>query len=301
MIKRMKITAWTAMLLLTGLVMSCNNLSEDEIGMEGKGTGTVVFKITDAPFPVDLVEEANVTIDWIKLLKYPSEEMVEESTVEDEVILIELDEPATFNLIELRNGLTATMADMEVPAGAYAEIRLHVIDAGILLKDGSVFNLKVPSGSASGLKIKLGSALDVVEGAEAEVLFDFDLSRSFVMQGNSKNIQGFIFKPVVRAVANVQTETGIISGTVLDQDENPVAGASLTLIKDEEVITTANPMEEDGYYSMVGILPGTYNMLLEIGEYSEEIAVTVEATDETILNFVVETVSETEAVEESAE
>ena len=292
---------WSVVILLTGLIMGCNALSENEIGLERSGKGTVVFKITDAPFPVDLVEEANVTIDWIKLLKYPSEEMEEEVTVEDEVILIELNEPATFNLIELRNGITATIADMDVPAGFYAEIRLHVVDADILLKDGTAYNLKVPSGDASGLKIKLNPALDVIEGTETEVLFDFDLSRSFVMQGNPRNIQGFIFKPVVRAVANVQTETGVISGTVLDEEGNPVSGASLSLIKDDEVVVTATPMEDDGYYSFIGIVPGTYTMLLTIDEYTDESAVTVEAGMETILNFVVETNTETESEEEPEE
>jgi hypothetical protein len=88
---------------------------------------------------------------------------------------------------------------------------------------------------------------------------------------------------------------------VLNQDENPLAGVSLSLLKDEEIVTTASPMEEDGYYSMVGISPGTYIMLLETGEYSEEVAVTVEAAVQTILNFVVETETETETGEENAE
>jgi hypothetical protein len=46
-----------------------------------------------------------------------------------------------------------------------------LVDAGILLKDGTDYNLKVPSGSASGLKIKFDTALEVVEGEEAEVLW----------------------------------------------------------------------------------------------------------------------------------
>jgi uncharacterized surface anchored protein len=288
MIKLMKITTLTAFIMLVGFFWSCNNLSEKELGIEKQGKGTVVFKITDAPFPVDLVEEANITIDWVKILKYPAEEGEEEVAEESEVITMELDEPATFNLLELRNGLSATLAEIEVPAGSYAEIRLHVTDAGILLKDGTDYDLKVPSGNASGLKIKFDTALEVLEGEEAEVLVDFDLSRSFVMQGNPKNIKGFIFKPVVRAVANVVTTTGVVSGIVTDQDETPIAGASLKLMQDEVEVASALTSEEDGFYSIIGVLPGTYMMALEYEGYTKEVPVTVEVGATSVLNFTIE-------------
>lgn len=283
----MKITAGTAVVIFLAFLMSCNKLSEDELNLENQRKGTVVFKITDAPFPVDLVEEANVTVDWIKLLKYPVEGMEEEEPAGDEVILIELEEALTFNLLELRNGLTATMAEKEIPAGVYAEIRLHVVDAEILLKDGNSFNLKVPSGDASGLKIKMEPGLEVLEGMQAEVLVDFDLSRSFTMQGNSKNVKGFIFKPVVRAVANVETATGEISGKVTGQDESPVGGASLALFQDEVGVTSAVSMDEDGFYSIIGVIPGTYELVLTFGEYTETVPVTVEAGETSVVDFVI--------------
>ncbi len=297
MTKLFKFTLGTAIVVLLGLMMSCNNQNEEELGLENQGKGTVVFKITDAPFPVDLVEEANVTIDWIKLLKYPAEGTEEEATGDDDVILIELEEPETYNLIELRNGLTATMAEMEIPAGVYSEIRLHVIDAGILLKDGTSHSLKVPSGDASGLKIKLEPGLEVVEGLQAVVLVDFDLSRSFVMRGNAKNNNGFIFKPVVRAVANVETAAGEISGKVTILDENLTGDVMLTLYQEEEEVITATP-EEDGSYAMVAILPGTYELVLqvvneEVVEFSQTVPVTVEAGITTVVDFTVEEDTET--------
>ncbi len=287
MSKSMKFTVFAAaFIVLTGFFMSCNQLSEKELGLESQGMGTVVFKITDAPFPADLVAEANVTIDWIKLLKYPAEEPESEGSENDEFILVELDESATFNLLELRNGLTDVMAKMDVPVGAYSEIRLHIVDAGILLKDGAEFNLKVPGGDASGLKIKLDPALDVVEGTEVEVLVDFDLSRSFVMQGNPRNIMGFIFKPVVRAVANVETSTGEISGVVADEDGNAVIGASILLYDDEEMITSAISSEE-GFYSIIGIPPGDYTLVLEVDEYTAEVDIIVEEATTTETNFLI--------------
>jgi hypothetical protein len=291
-------------LLLAVAFAGCNKISDNEMGLK-KGTGTVVFKLTDAPFPANLVEEANVTIDWIKLLKNETEsnelETDEELEESPSVLMVELEEPLTFNLLELANGLTATLAEMDVPAGIYREIRLHVTDAGIVLKDGSKFDLKVPGGNTSGLKIKLNPVLEMEEGAYGEVLFDFDVSRSFVMQGNMVNgkgkINGFIFKPVVRAVAHVQTLAGEVSGFVTDSEENPVENATLTLIDDEETITTAIT-GEDGFYAMIGILPGTYKLVLESGDVVMEAMVIIEKGEATEQNFLVGEDEEQEEEEE---
>lgn len=52
------------------------------------------------------------------------------------------------NLLELTNGVTELIADLEV--GTYDEIRLHAVDAKVTLKDGLDYYLKIPSGSCSG-------------------------------------------------------------------------------------------------------------------------------------------------------
>jgi hypothetical protein len=274
-------------ILVSGFIISCQDNDKDDLGLDSKGKATVVFKITDAPFPASQVEEAYVTVDWIKLLKAGMEEEFNEEETESEeasFVLVELEEPATFNLLELRNGLTAVMAEMELPAGSYTEIRLHVLNAGIILKDGTSFPLKIPSGDASGLKLKMTPELTLEDGDYAEVLCDFDVSRSFVMQGNINNIQGFIFKPVVRVVAHVETEAGEISGTVTGADDSPVENASLTLLKGEEEVTTALTSEE-GFYAIIGILPGEYTLKLVVGEIIKTVEVTVEAGKVTIKDF----------------
>lgn len=286
--KILKLAGFAAFaLLISGFIISCQQNDKDDLGLNSKGKATVVFKITDAPFPASQVEEAYVTVDWIKLLKAGMEEDYNEEETESEeasFVLVELAEPATFNLLELRNGLTEIMAEMELPVGNYTEVRLHVIDAGILLKDGTAFPLKVPSGDTSGLKIKMKPELSLTEGEAVEVLFDFDISRSFVMKGNINNIQGFNFKPVVRAVAHVVTETGEVSGTVTDADGNAIEEATLVLLKGEEEVTTAITSEE-GFYAIIGILPGEYTLKLVVGDVTEEVEVTVEAGKVTTKDF----------------
>jgi hypothetical protein len=273
--------------LAAAIITSCQDNDKDDLGLNSKGKATVIFKVTDAPFPASQVEEAYVTVDWIKLLKAGmEEEYTEEETESEEAsfVLVELEEPATFNLLELRNGLTEVLAEMELPVGIYTEVRLHVIEAGILLKDGKAFPLKVPSGDASGLKLKMKPELTLTEGEVVEVLFDFDISRSFVMKGSINNILGFNFKPVVRAVAHVVTETGEISGTVTDADENAIEEVTVVLLKGEEEITTAITSEE-GFYAMIGILPGTYTLKVVAGDVTKEVEVTVEAGKVTTKDF----------------
>ncbi|MFW6289859.1 MAG: DUF4382 domain-containing protein [Mariniphaga sp.] len=288
MTRLFKMSIGTFAVLLFGLMISCNNLSEDEMGLENQGKGTVVFKITDAPFPVDLVKEANVTIDWIKLLKYPADDVNDETTDEADVYLIELEEPETYNLVELRNGLTATMAEMDINAGTYAEIRLHVIDAGIVLNDGTEHSLKVPGGDASGLKIKLEPALEVEEDGKTTVLVDFDLSRSFVMRGNPKNNNGFIFKPVVRAIANVEIVSGDILGTVADADTGAVHGALVELIA-ADTLNTSAVTDEKGFYLIPAVLADDYELALTVGtEYKDTVSVTVTAGEVTEKDFTVD-------------
>ncbi len=208
-------------------------------------------------------------------------------------VRLELEEETTFNLLELSNGVTAVLAEEDIPNGVYKEIRLHVVDAGIVMDDeeGTEYDLKVPSGNASGLKIKLDPSLEVEGGAYAEVLLDFDVSRSFVMRGNMKHgkgkVNGFIFKPVVRAVAHVQTTAGDISGNVTDGEENPVENALLTLVEGEDTITSANT-DEEGFYAMMGILPGDYSLILNIDDEDvETTSVSVVAGESSEQDFVV--------------
>ena len=75
------------------------------------------------------------------------------------------EEPMEFNLLELRNGLTEKLLDIEIPVGTYDLIRLYVDNAGLKLKEGQEFNVKVPSGSQTGIKIFINPDLVVADAA----------------------------------------------------------------------------------------------------------------------------------------
>ncbi len=280
-------------ILFLGLVFGCEDNSQSNLDDELGKAGKVVVKLTDAPFPSDLVAEANVTVDWVKLGKTSETNGAGKKTDDDNFFVINLEENSTFNLLELSNGITTIIGEAEIPTGEYNEIRLHIVDAGIILTDGSEFALKVPSGDTSGLKIKIRPSLFIVQDAVSEVLLDFDVSRSFKSKGNfkdnkgKKKVNGFNFKPVVRAVN--MTEAGEISGLVTDAADVFVEDALITLLSGTDTVTTAIT-SKDGYYAVIGIPEGTYTVSCEkesyVGQQVENVnVVNGEVTEQ---NFVLE-------------
>lgn len=216
--------------------------------------GNLVIKLTDAPFPIDMIDAATVFISKVEIRK-ACECDEEESPF---VTLAEFDPPKDFNLLELRNGVSADLVDMEIEPGHYDLIRLYVDNAGLSVKGGETYNLKVPSGTQTGIKIFMEPALNVAGGLTTDVLLDFNVDSSFILKGNTNSpagIKGFNFKPVIRAVNN--TEAGTVAGLVINSD-TAIHNASVW-IEQEEVITTAYTNEE-GYYAIPGLPAGLYNL-----------------------------------------
>lgn len=216
--------------------------------------GNLVIKLTDAPFPVAMIDAATVFINKVEIRK-ACECDEEESPF---VVLAEFDPPEEFNLLELRNGVTADLVETEIEAGDYDLIRLYVDHAGLKVKDGEDYLLKVPSGAQTGIKIFMEPALQVAGGLSTDVLLDVNVDSSFILKGNMNSpagIKGFNFKPVIRAVNN--TTAGSVAGVVTNSD-TAIHNASVR-IEQEEVITTAYT-DEEGYYAIPGIPAGLYTL-----------------------------------------
>ncbi|WP_423126672.1 DUF4382 domain-containing protein [Gaoshiqia sp. Z1-71] len=255
--ERMKTMSALIIALLAVVFTACN--TDESINKEGKGT--VRFLLTDAPFPFEWVEEANVTIDRVEVRKSAGDEE-EEDVNSSDFIGFDLEGETTFNLLDLQNGVTAELGEIELESGSYNEVRLHVVSANIKLTDGTLMDLKIPSGSSSGLKIKIEGDLNVTFGGFATVLVDFDVSRSFVMQGNAATpagIKGFNFKPVIRA--SVIDNTGWIEGTVTANGE-ALVDTIVDIIHNGDTLSAKTG--ENGYYKVMGLPAGTYTVSCEI-------------------------------------
>jgi len=217
------------------------------------GNGRLVVNITDAPFPVDMVESAEVTITKLEIRK-AGDGISDECPFE---VIWEGSE--IFNLLDLRNGVVAGLLDIEIPAGEYDLLRLYVDEASLKVKDGESYTVKVPSGRQTGIKVFISPGLVVEGGLTTEMILDFDLSNSFVMQGNMNSpagIKGFHFKPVIRAVNN--SKAGRLEGKVTNKDGVKIKEASVTVRQDPVVATAV--ADTMGYYAILGLPSGSYSV-----------------------------------------
>lgn len=244
-------------LVMAGIFAGCDN---DGVA----GSGKLKIQLTDAPFPTDLVAEANVTINKIEIRK--------SGDTEGRPFVILSEKEISFNLLDLTNGVTASLVDLEIEKGMYDLVRLYVSDASVKLADGTEYELKVPSGAQTGIKIFIDPAIEVAGGLTAELLLDFNVAKSFVAKGDvsaPEGITGFNFKPVIKG-ANLST-AGRLTGTVTDVEHVAIDGVQVSIIAADTVYTTSFT-DENGDYAILGVDAGTYGLEFEKEGY-ETVAV----------------------------
>jgi hypothetical protein len=240
--KRLTVLITAALILIAG---ACNEIRT------GDDQGRIVLKVTDAPFDISNIESAMVTITKVEIRK------TGDGISDGNPFIILSEDTVTVDLIDLRNGVTETLLDMEIPTGTYDLVRLYVDEAGLKLNDSDeIHRVKVPSGSQTGIKIFLRPALEVSEGNLEEVLLDIDLSRSFILRGNPAHNNGFIFKPVIRA-ANM-AKAGCVRGFVSDTAGVKITEASVWIEKDTVLATAFT--DTLGFYAIIGVPAGEYSV-----------------------------------------
>lgn len=243
-------------------------------------TGTLKVLITDKAYPFEYISEAIVTVVRVEVRQGGVQD-------EDESSFVTVFEDSTgkaFNLIELQNGETDLLASAEVPVGTYTQLRLIISSGQVKLTNEETFDLTVPSGYTSG--IKLNATFEVAEGQITELLMDFDLSRAFDVIpggaiGNVDEIREFRFSPSLHgAIRLVQiAETGRISGMVVAADtSSPIASAVVTAYDatDTEVTTTAT--DDNGVYLLSGLPAGTYKVEFSASGYQTALRTDVVVT-----------------------
>jgi len=240
--KRVTLLLTAALILIAG---ACNEIRN------GDDQGRVILKVTDAPFDISNIESALVTITGIELRK------VGDGISDGNPFITLSEDTITIDLIDLRNGVSETLLDLEIPTGEYDLVRLYVDEAGLKLKDSDeIHRVKVPGGSKTGIKIFLRPALEVSEGNLSEILLDVDLSRSFILRGNMDHNNGFIFKPVIRA-ANM-AKAGCVRGFVTDTTGLKLSDASVWIEQDTVLATAFS--DSLGFYAIIGVPAGEYSV-----------------------------------------
>jgi hypothetical protein len=192
----------SAAVLSVAFLSACNSGSSSD-PFAGDSTGSLTLSVTDAP--VDGATSVVVVFTGVELRREDAEPVV-----------FTFDEPKQIDLLSLQGGKTETLLDdVEVPAGEYSQIRLMVkanqneSDSFITFEEtgGSEFELFIPSGDQTGLKLTGG--ITVAAGGSADYTLDFDLRKSVTY---APGLDRHILKPTVRIL---QTDVvGEIAGTI---------------------------------------------------------------------------------------
>lgn len=284
-IKFFSILLWTAVVLLVG----CSD-SDDTTA----ATGRLMVQLTDAPFPHHLVAEANVTIFKIDARNTSMEAdtaMEGELSDTEATFTVLMEQEIEVNLLDLTNGITETLVDTEVPVGTYDLVRVYVRGINVVLTDGTTYNLTVPSGEQTGIKIFIKPGLTVAGNLSADLLLDFDVSKSFVPKGGGQDwtgITGFNFKPVIKA-CNLSTAGSVAGKVTTLQEEVAVGleGAQVSIFA-ADTLNTTTFTDATGAYKVMGLTAGNYAVTVELEGYTsqtvEEVAII--AANTTTADFV---------------
>lgn len=140
-------------------------------------SSTLHVRLTDAPTALD---EVNVDLVQVNV-KFAS----------DSAGWVSLQtKPGIYNLLGLQNGVDTLIAQGTFPSNEVKEIRLVLGSRNSVVADGKSFPLTIPSGSESGLKIKVNKHL----AATLEtLLIDFDAALSIKLESG-----GYKLRPVLR-------------------------------------------------------------------------------------------------------
>jgi hypothetical protein len=182
-------------------------------GNSGDGdnsTGTLSIMVTDAA--VDNVSEVWVEFAGVTLKPQAGD-----------AIVVDFDMPTRINLIELQNGRSeALLHNKQVPVGPYNWIRLavnaefdNVFDSYAMLDNGNQVELRVPSGSQTGLK--LVSGFTVTANQSTNIMLDWDLRKAL---SDPIGQPGMHLRPALRVtdMAVFGTLTGTVEASLVTDE-----------------------------------------------------------------------------------
>lgn len=222
-----------AAMLLLPLLSACG-------GGSGSGSGTLSVAMSDGPGPG--ITAAVVTIDKV------------EANVDGAWVSITTT-PQTLNLLDLITN-EKILGSASLPAGHYSQVRFFPSSATVTDSSGT-HTVKIPSGAQTGVKVNVD--YDIGSNQVTTVLLDFNVDKSFVMEGNGQ----YILKPVIPAVVKVLS--GTVSGTVKSGD-TPIQGAMVSATYTDgsnyaigTVVNTATTVD-GGSFKVWALMPGTYTI-----------------------------------------
>ena len=157
--------------------------------------------------------------------------------------------PTTYNLLTLVNGVNAVIGEANLQAGNYSQIRLFLGSGCNIVTNGQKYDLAVPSGLQSGLKLNVDATIQ--PGTAYLLTLDFDANQSIVQAGTLLSSR-FNLKPVIRVVTTATT--GIISGAVSPDS----VSANVWAVTGTDSVSTST--DASGGFQLQYLSPDTYSV-----------------------------------------
>lgn len=232
--KYLSIIAIMALAMLS--FTSCGNDTTDS----GSTQANVGFYLTDAPI-VKGYQAVNLDV---KAISYAT------SADSTQWVSLPIDQ-SVVEITKLTNGKNLALGNVVLDAGVkVTQIRFVLGNNNtIVLNDGTVKPLNVPSGYTSGLKLNVQSVANLTSGYS--VIIDFDAARSIVAMGNGN----YSLKPVVRSY--IEANTSYVDGYLTPVKE---AVRVFTVTSKGDTISTVSDTLNYNYFRVSGLLSGTYTL-----------------------------------------
>lgn len=185
-----------------------------------------------------------------------------------------LDEVQPIDLLKLHGTATEELLqNVPAAAGSYDELRLFVDTTPMAnyveLSGGGVFNLEIPSGSSSGLKLKGDFTISSI--LPAAITLDFDLRQSVKVTGGGK----YKLKPVIRVlnddqVGHIRGEVDVDLLTAPCSDTNPATFNAAYVFSGHGV--TPSDIDSSSDVDVEPVTTTSINLDSETGKYVYEAA-----------------------------
>jgi hypothetical protein len=129
-----------------------------------------------------------------------------------------VDQPQKYDLLTLRNDVTAALGGATLEPGTYGQLRLLVESASVVV-DGVESPLEIASGAQTGIKIPLDQTLEA--NTTYSLTLDYDAAKSVKSTG-----KGYLMTPVIHVkdftATPVATEEPAAEEPMQESSEEPI-------------------------------------------------------------------------------
>lgn len=268
-----------ALLSLIGLLVGgCAGLNGD-----AAGTSRVTVLLTGSAAPsISVAAQPEGTSPDMLHVTFGRVDLVPAEETGGGVITVYDGEPVTYDILSLTNGTTEELGQaVDVPPGTYHQIRFIVESAKLSFCDDAEpasceeFDVFVPSGAQTGIKVNVQPPLIVADGANQTLIVDFDVARAIVETPPGSG--NYLLKPTALRVIS---EAGAIAGSVVDGGGEALVGVTIDVFPagsiDPADLVVATTSEDDGTFAFVALLPGVYDLVLSLDGYGDQTVSDVE-------------------------